>query len=118
MITKDDAWDIVEEYLNKTDGEIDDIRTLMDILDGMVTDAQAERQKMQDIISREKKEEPVMHSLVCKTCGMPFKSENPRAKTCPDCKKKAQARAMTKYQNKKKLADTAQELVRLGDDNA
>lgn len=67
-------------------------------------------------------EDPQKYSLVCKTCGMTFLSDNPKARTCPECKKKARDKAMAKYKSKQaekdKVSEVAKEIVRLGEDNA
>lgn len=119
MITKADAWDIVEEFADKTDGQ--GVKALMVILDKRVgTDKGT-------------------YTKTCTKCGKTFTTDSVRQKVCLDCKVKSQREAERKYTAKKKaeegrkkpptqdeseeeldktlsqISQTAKELVKMGD---
>lgn len=43
-----------------------------------------------------------LYTLTCTTCGGVFRSEKPKARTCPDCKLKKRRAAQRKYQEQLK----------------
>lgn len=113
MITEQDAWLIIKNFMTKSSHK-EAAEDLVNILGGLLQEQKKSEQSSYDEAGQAK-EEPVGTEQEakgkrgaclrrCSKCGREFEG-SPKARICPECKKKAQAEANRKYIAKKHRQD-------------